>query len=64
VYASLPPLGSRDVDLHQANLEGNGFTILENAFGVAQRTSLLDELDRLQSVRPGGDFPKSAFTGR
>ena len=64
MFESLKRLSSDDLRSHQTNLETNGFTVLTNAFDVSHRTSLLDELVRLESVRPGGDFPKSAFTGQ
>lgn len=53
MFDSLHTLGSAELGCHQTNLQTNGFAVLRNAFDGVARRSLLDELDRLQSVRPG-----------
>lgn len=49
---------------HLDDLERDGFTILPDAISPAFRGEILQELDRLQTVRPGGDIPPGPFTGQ
>jgi ectoine hydroxylase-related dioxygenase (phytanoyl-CoA dioxygenase family) len=50
--------------VHLANLDRDGFTVLPDAIPPAFRQEILAELERLQSVRPGGDIPPQPFSGR
>jgi hypothetical protein len=57
------PLSEAEVERHVANLERNGYSIMENALPEGFHREILDELDRLEIQRPGGDIPPQAFTG-
>jgi hypothetical protein len=57
------PLTEAEVEWHAANIERDGYSIMEGAIPEPFRRELLDELDRLEEARPGGDVPPQAFTG-
>jgi len=57
-------LSEAEVDAHVANIERDGYSIMEGALAPAFIDELLEELRRLQRVRPGGDIPPQAFTGQ
>ena len=44
-------------------IDEKGFSIMEGAIPAAFLDEILAEIDRLQSVRPGGDIPPAPFTG-
>ncbi len=44
-------------------IDEKGFSIMEGAIPAAFVDEILAEIDRLQSVRPGGDIPPAPFTG-
>ena len=56
-------LTSSAVQHHVAEIEAQGFSIMENAIEPDFLQSILDEMDRLEAVRPGGDIPPAPFTG-
>lgn len=58
------PLTKEEVARHARNLARDGFTIMPGAIPDAVRREILDELERLQRVRPGGDIPPQPFTGQ
>lgn len=49
---------------HLNDLDQDGYTILPSAISPAFQREILDELARLQVVRPGGDIPPQPFTGQ
>ena len=57
------PLSEAEVEGHVANIERDGYSIMQNALPEGFRQEVLDELDRLEAVRPGGDIPAQAFLG-
>jgi ectoine hydroxylase-related dioxygenase (phytanoyl-CoA dioxygenase family) len=63
MFQDVKPLSEADVEQHVANIARDGFTILRDAVPVEAQRAMLDELDRLESVRPGGDSPKGDFVG-
>ena len=60
----LTPLSDAEVALHVANIARDGYSILPDAIPEGFRREICDELDRLETVRPGGDIPPAPFTGR
>jgi hypothetical protein len=63
MFENLRPLSEAAVAEQIANIARDGFSIMPSAISLAEQRTLLSELDRLESVRPGGDFPKSDFIG-
>ena len=59
----IPDLSVDAVDLHVANIERDGYSIMHNAIEPKLLAALHDEIERLQQVRPGGDIPPGPFTG-
>lgn len=57
------PLTEAEVDHHVANLKRDGYSMMTGAISPAFVAALNAELDRLQSVRPGGDLPPQPFSG-
>jgi len=64
MFEDLRPLSDAEVARQVANIARDGFSILPGAVSADDQRTLLAELDRLESVRPGGDFPKSPFIGQ
>jgi Phytanoyl-CoA dioxygenase (PhyH) len=60
----LPPLSDAEVAEHVAAIARDGYAILPDAIPPVFCQEICDELDRLESVRPGGDIPPGPFTGR
>ena len=60
----LPPLSDAEVAEHVARIARDGYAILPDAIPPDFRQEICDELDRLESVRPGGDIPPAPFTGQ
>ena len=61
---SLPPLSAEAVARHAAAVAKDGYTILPDAIPEAFRLEIIAEIERLESVRPGGDIPPAPFTGQ
>jgi ectoine hydroxylase-related dioxygenase (phytanoyl-CoA dioxygenase family) len=62
MFKDLQPLSDDEVRRHVARIARDGYSILPDAVAPEARKSILNELDRLESVRPGGDSPKD-FVG-
>lgn len=56
-------LTDKDVGLHVDEIADKGYSIIEDVIDVAFRQDIIDELDRLESVRPGGDIVPKPSTG-
>ena len=56
-------LSKDQVDTHVGNINRDGYSIMENAIDPAFLSEICTELDRLESVRPGGDLPPAPFSG-
>lgn len=61
---TIPALSPAEVETHLEKLRVDGFTILPDAIPPAFRQEITAELDRLESVRPGGDILPQPFTGQ
>ena len=48
---------------HVNEINESGFSIMENAIAPDFLDEILNELERLEKVRPGGDIPPAPFTG-
>lgn len=57
-------LSEAEVVRHVETVAEQGFTVLPDAIPEPFRTEILDEIHRLELVRPGGDIPPQPFTGR
>src|ERR1700761_3859927 len=64
MFEALRPLSDADVNAHVEAIARDGFSVLHDAIPPKLQQALLDELDRLQTIRPGGDFPKTDFIGQ
>lgn len=62
-YESLRTLSQDEIQYHVNNIAEQGYSIMEDAISAGFRTALLAEIERLESVRPGGDIPPAPFTG-
>lgn len=56
-------LSDREVAEHVANINRDGFSIMENAIDTNLMARIQVELETLQDKRPGGDIPPAPFTG-
>ncbi len=56
-------LTTKQVEGHVEAINQNGYSIIENAIKPDFLNEIIDELDHLESVRPGGDIPPGPFTG-
>ncbi len=56
-------LTDAEVETHVANIERDGFSVMEGAVEPDFLAEITDEMDRLERVRPGGDIPPQPFTG-
>ena len=56
-------LTKKQVKDHVEAINQNGYSIIENAIQPDFLKEIIDELDHLESVRPGGDIPPGPFTG-
>ena len=52
-----------DVEKVAAEVETNGFAIIESAIDEDFREEICAEIERLEEVRPGGDIPPAPFSG-
>ena len=48
---------------HASEIAEQGYSIMEGVIDDEFRIKVLNELERLESVRPGGDIPPGPFTG-
>ena len=51
------------VEHHAAEIEENGFSVMEGAVPEGFLAEIENEIARLERVRPGGDIPPAPFTG-
>ena len=56
-------LSEKEILNHASEIAEQGYSIMEEVIDKKFRIQLLDELERLESVRPGGDIPPGPFTG-
>ena len=56
-------LSEKEILNHASEIAEQGYSIMEEVIDNKFRIQLLDELERLESVRPGGDIPPGPFTG-
>jgi hypothetical protein len=56
-------LTDAEVETHVANIERDGFSVMEGAVPPDFLAEITDEMERLERVRPGGDIPPQPFTG-
>jgi len=63
LYASLRTLSDKEIQSHVEQIAEQGFSIMENAIDGDFQAGLMAELERLESVRPGGDLSPAPFTG-
>ena len=56
-------LSKKEILNHASEIAEQGYSIMEEVIDKKFRIQLLDELERLESVRPGGDIPPGPFTG-
>jgi hypothetical protein len=59
----MEPFGEDRALALAADIGRDGYAIMEGAIELAFCDEIRDELDRLASVRPGGDIPPGPFTG-
>lgn len=56
-------LTEEEVAEHVLNINRDGFSIMENVIDPDLLARISIELERLQTMRPGGDIPPAPFTG-
>ena len=56
-------LSEKEILDHVGEVAENGYSIIENAIEQDYIKEILQELERLEAVRPGGDIPPAPFTG-
>jgi ectoine hydroxylase-related dioxygenase (phytanoyl-CoA dioxygenase family) len=56
-------LSDEEAEGHVQNIRTTGFSIMEDAIDEDFRSAIIEELDHLAKVRPGGDIPPGPFTG-
>ena len=56
-------LSEKEILDHLEEIAENGYSIIENAIDQEYIKEIFQELERLESVRPGGDIPPAPFTG-
>jgi len=56
-------LSEKEILNHASEIAEQGYSIMEGVIDNKFRIQVLDELERLESVRPGGDIPPGPFTG-
>ena len=56
-------LSEKEILDHVGEIAENGYSIIENAIEQGYIKEILQELERLEEVRPGGDIPPAPFTG-
>ena len=56
-------LSEKEILDHVEEIAENGYSIIENAIEQGYIKEILQELERLEEVRPGGDIPPAPFTG-
>jgi ectoine hydroxylase-related dioxygenase (phytanoyl-CoA dioxygenase family) len=63
MFSNLRALTEAELSRHVQNVARDGFSIMHDAVGPSDQRAILDELDRLEAVRPGGDLVKTEFLG-
>jgi len=56
-------LSEKEILNHASEIAEQGYSIMEGVIDKKFRFEILEELERLESVRPGGDIPPGPFTG-
>ena len=56
-------LSKEQVQAHSDEIARNGYSIIENAIKPDFLKEIIEEIGRLESVRPGGDIPPGPFSG-
>ena len=56
-------LSKKEILIHASEIAEKGYSIMEGVIENKFRIQVLNELERLESVRPGGDIPPGPFTG-
>ena len=56
-------LSEKEILNHASEIAEQGYSIMEGVIDDEFRIRVLNELERLESVRPGGDIPPGPFTG-
>lgn len=56
-------LSEKEILNHASEIAEQGYSIMEEVIDNKFRLQVLDELERLESVRPGGDIAPGPFTG-
>ena len=56
-------LSKKELLNHASEIAEQGYSIMEGVIGDKFRIQVLNELERLESVRPGGDIAPGPFTG-
>ena len=56
-------LSKKEILNHASEIAEQGYSIMEEVIDNKFRIQILNELERLESVRPGGDIPPGPFTG-
>jgi len=56
-------LSEKEILNHASEIAEQGYSIMEGVIDDEFRIQILNELERLESVRPGGDIPPGPFTG-
>ena len=56
-------LSKKQVQAHSDEIARNGYSIIENAIKPDFLKEIIEEIGRLESVRPGGDIPPGPFSG-
>lgn len=56
-------LSKKEILNHTSEIAEQGYSIMEGVIDNEYRIQILNELERLETVRPGGDIPPGPFTG-
>ena len=56
-------LSEKELLNHASEIAEQGYSIMEGVIDNKFRIQILNELERLESVRPGGDIAPGPFTG-
>ena len=57
------PLTNNEINEHVNNVKEHGYAIMTNAIDDKMLEDIMVELERLESIRPGGDIPRLPFSG-
>ena len=56
-------LSEKELLNHASEIAEQGYSVMEGVIDNKFRIQILDELEQLESARPGGDIPPGPFTG-